>query len=74
MSVTPDINGWMPIETAPKGNGAILCFIPVPFRVLVLYWDDGDFSGEEGWRTNVVAFIRFKPTHWQPLPAPPVQS
>ena len=64
-------SGWMPIETAPSDQTAILgCHINskimhVTWRFAVgddLYVRFGEIEGR-GWR----------PTHWQPLPKPPVR-
>jgi len=68
---------WQPIETAPRDGSSVLAFVPFlprttltpPFRILALRWDE---SME--WRTDVYAFIHFRPTHWMSLPAPPVSS
>jgi len=61
--------GWMPIESAPKGDGVIL-----------LGWGeyrerDGAspafmrwYDSISGWSVNAMPFY---PTHWQPLPSPP---
>jgi len=63
---------WQDIETAPKGNGTILIgwgeyrerdgFSPAFMR-----W----YDSVNGWSVNAMPFY---PTHWQPLPAPPVSQ
>lgn len=72
---------WRPIETAPKDDKSILAFIPLPtmslpenYRVLCLLWDDGGYTTQPGWRTDTPHFMRFEPTHWMPLPDPPVSA
>ncbi len=62
-------SAWMPISTAPKDGTDILAYQKWedgPERILVMRWDE-----KGGWRTNVHSFVRFDPTHWQPLPSPP---
>jgi hypothetical protein len=58
-------SAWLPIESAPKDGTEVLvwaagCGFSV-MRWLSMGWDDGDFHSGHRW-----------PTHWMPLPAPPV--
>ena len=56
------VNGWQPMETAPKG---------LPILTLMKHgaiegeWD-GETAGGYYWRD-----MEWYPTHWMPLPAPP---
>jgi len=63
---------WQPIETAPK-NTAVLVF---PSHVLGRSCDMAIFPSAHGIWMEVSQFgeRHLKPTHWQPLPNPPVQS
>lgn len=69
MTDTPDANGWMPIETAPKDWSDVLLHVPD----LESDWRtecEGYFDADaELWRAP--AFDVVTPTHWQPLPKPP---
>ena len=77
---TPDANGWMPIETAPKEP---LSKYTQEGPTILLY---GGFSGHtprtghwkaartNAWRDTALGTFQSSPTHWQPLPKPPVQS
>lgn len=70
---------WQPIETAPSLCRILICGGTVS-------WDDSperDFSGvclaessEDGWRSSFGTddFLYHKPTHWQPLPPPPIAA
>jgi len=72
---------WQPIDTAPKDGTHILAFrvpVGVSFTNLtnpptVVHWfDDQD---EPGFYTSVnerAPEYPFNPTHWMPLPAPPI--
>ena len=65
---------WQPIETAPKDGTAIIGFFP-PDLVCEVYYDDDD--DDPGWwyaNTGRGDYHedRVFPTHWIPLPAPPV--
>jgi len=66
---------WQPIETAPKDGSSVLAYAPLstdphradkPYRILPMRWDES-----QCWRTDIMPFVRFSPTHWMPLPAPP---
>jgi hypothetical protein len=59
---------WQPIETAPKDATCdILLWIPGRAPVVAAWFDGGwapmDLGGNH---------IRGNPTHWMPLPAPPI--
>lgn len=65
---------WQDIETAPKDGRWILAVVS-GFIPDVVHWD-----GHYGWWTGQDDFIEgecdemWRPTHWQPLPPPPVKS
>jgi hypothetical protein len=61
----PDANGWLPIETKPKGFGYLVyqpdCQVgrnTLPARIV--HADNAGYSRPS--------------THWQPLPKPPVPT
>lgn len=56
---------WQPIETAPKDGRDILGFAPKSGCVVVEW-------GGDRWRNY--DYQPIDPTHWQPLPQPPVQQ
>ena len=81
---------WQPIETAPKDGAAIiLCWAidddghPIDwtedpktagvFVQVASFWE-----GENDWIVycdlTIDPRLHFDPTHWMPLPKPPVQS
>ena len=70
------MSAWQSMETAPRDGTEILVTFDGKSRVV--HWDDtgyrhrkhGSFpwvcqSGENAWRENI-------PTHWMPLPPPPL--
>jgi hypothetical protein len=76
--------GWQPIETAPKDGAAILGFgqwageingILPGQKVSIIEWAGGstDYPGFD-WRVSDgdAYACWLKPSHWMPLPAPPV--
>ena len=60
-------HGWQPIETAPKNGTRILTF-PGP----IAYWN----GLYRRWinPADPDAFSFTGPTHWMPLPAPPLEA
>jgi hypothetical protein len=68
---------WQPFETAPKDGTPILCFHPddvfQPITGIDLIWWE---ISENFWTQDGDSPIPFvaKPTHWRPLPTPPVSS
>ena len=67
--------GWQPIETAPKDGDGILLFIPgYPGEVQAATWNDR----RDAWCLYGCDSLAFDfdeddvPTHWMPLPEPPV--
>jgi hypothetical protein len=81
--------GWQPIETAPKDGTRIWIFTPgytqengyrhEPF-MLTAWWDENE--GEDGALVAplsdgfevAVTYHFASPTHWMPLPPPPVSA
>lgn len=62
--MTTPANNWQPISTAPKDGTAILVYIGGNIEaVAVTQWEDGAWSWPD--------YVRYQPTHWQPLPEPP---
>jgi hypothetical protein len=59
---------WQPIETAPKESGHyIIGWCKQWHQPICVRW----LSGLNRWNT---AFQPFQPTHWQPLPSPPLSQ
>jgi hypothetical protein len=82
------VNGWQPIETAPKDGRFVLLHVPQGLESGVVtvgaYWkadgraDNGRFlkGNWDGW-LGMDVDVRSswcEPTHWQPLPTPPRAS
>ena len=60
-----DAAAWRPIDTAPRDGTLILVAVKHIECDVVSFWG-------AGWReTTNGLMLRDKPTHWQPLPAPP---
>lgn len=75
---------WQPIETAPKDGTRVIVYEPHGVhsragrrkvcscdKVTESYWHQPGNPAVEGFWTSPMGQVRFKPTHWQPLPAPP---
>ena len=80
MNDTPTPNNWRPIETAPKDGTQILGFDEWE-GINVCYWIDCSEVWEQrdtkyGWAryydSTEMSYVTFEPTHWQPLPEPPL--
>lgn len=65
-----EVPGWRPIESAPKDGTEVLVLIRE--KVIRLGWYFRPSSRTEGWCDESGKSIR--PTHWMPLPAPPVSA
>lgn len=62
--------GWQPMATAPKPGVPILVWVPRKMSIYaVIHDDDGGFFRVLHPSGPVLAEC---PTHWQPLPLPPV--
>lgn len=58
---------WQPIETAPRDGTICLVAEPSGFVHLAQWCADGY------WRYRVTdPDLQWKPTHWMPLPPPPI--
>jgi hypothetical protein len=63
------VSEWQPIETAPKENRDVLvCEDGIGKPVRVAFWDKARGGVWSMWPGRE----RIYPTHWMPLPAPPV--
>ena len=75
-------NGWQPIETAPKDGALVLLFEDISGgSISTGYWGylgiHSIVDKKEGWCADgyVGDYQTFdKPTHWMPLPKPPVDN
>lgn len=71
-ALTEPDDGWMPIETVPKDGRDVL---------IGAWYNNGVWSAElaqwrhyaNGWRWSYPVGQSGQPTHWQPLPNPPVR-
>lgn len=59
---------WQTIESAPKHGSDILLYEDFEPAVCKGYWADAD----EEWRPSRGERFWLQPTHWMPLPEPPV--
>lgn len=61
--------GWQPIDTAPKDGRRVLVAFDWTGHVS---WAHYDSRGDDEWK--VCGVVGGQPTHWMPLPAPPLVS
>jgi len=69
---------WQPIETAPKDGTDILIYQP-PEKIWGLIFEHViyvcHFDGRGRWtESDGERYSNFKPTHWMPLPEPPLNG
>ena len=69
-SPTPQGDGWLPIESAPKDGTRILVWRKYEYAY------DHDLIGIDHWRDGRWRFSRLQmqPTHWRPFPATPAKG
>ena len=63
---------WQPIETAPKDGRWVLCWGHNAGVVESMIWHWNDDSKDGNWYWYEGDCPRTQPTHWMPMPAPPV--
>lgn len=73
---------WQPIETAPKDGTAVILWVPGVYQcVRIGSFRSDDFREKDGplWLENDhddfstgYASTPLCPTHWMPLPSPPI--
>lgn len=77
--------GWRDIESAPKDGTRVLLWSSTSGGVWWGYWAvhganwQPTDTGEDGWTSGAVNYsaelvVYIDPTHWRPLPAPPLQE
>lgn len=81
-ALSAGLEGWRPIETAPKDETDVLLYFPLEGlsdthpKIVIGWWRQNDHWPEtSGWvfqNRAVRAYSdAYQPTHWRPLPAPP---
>jgi hypothetical protein len=67
----PDVNGWLPIESCPQdGTWFLACNASSRFLIARPIGPGAD-EFEDFFHLD---YLSEKPTHWHPLPAPPVSA
>lgn len=62
---------WQPIETAPKDESGPSIWLGDTGGMLPCYWRHGEWF--HTYADTPIRFIEgFTPTHWMPIPKPPV--
>lgn len=67
-----EVEGWQPIETAPRDSKPVLLFAG-HWRGVGNY-EEARYDGDPVWVDERAEFIEPCPTHWRPLPAPPAAA
>ena len=69
-----DPAAWRPIEEAPKDGTHLWGFVPGR-GMMVICWREGDEFWSWGrWVTDKDLRDKCEPTHFQPIPAPPIEE
>lgn len=75
LEITPKDSGWQDIETAVREGPGVsdrrLLYFPHFTGDKV--WTGFRYAGEDGWHA-AGEFQEIPPTHWQPLPSPPIKQ
>jgi len=61
---------WMPIETAPTDGTWMIIYLETVGRSICAYYSPSSGKLVDTWCGRIDKRC-YKPTHWQPLPAPP---
>lgn len=66
---------WQPIETAPK-DGTRVLLIHAQSGFVMGYYKSWQLDGKSGglWRYEGIHTANVEPTHWMPLPKPPING
>jgi len=70
------VSDWMPIETAPK-DVPILAYEPYEWgggAVVTIYWQPNVNYVAGGYWGGGSPLRVYEPTHWMPLPEPPLTA
>lgn len=69
--------GWLSIDTAPMDGTEVILFYPNYLDegfVTAGYWSCGNPEYEPYWYADLVNCGASPPTHWMPLPEPPIET
>ena len=64
------LDGWQPIETAPRDGTEILVYTDRPKFFIVIPEFEGDDPQQYTWKERAGSY-NICATHWMPLPSPP---
>lgn len=72
-ALAPDAEGgWQPIETAPKDGTSLMVWCADREIVTLAFWLEGNDVRKGYWSGHYETITPDEPTHWQPLPQPPL--
>ncbi len=76
---SPEFGVWQPIETAPKDGSEVLLYLGPPWNGIekaawYVHWGNWQAGGipSDTARDELYGIGAAVPTHWMPLPPPPV--
>ncbi len=83
----PNNSEWKPIDSAPRDGSRIDVFVQAEGRITDVFWGTEDSRGHEyppprtGWvylesgvEGPYLRYIDNAPTHWMPIPDPPLKD